>query len=307
MKDNNKTYTFKELNKKSDTNMSIKQSFQIATSEYVKWIKNPKITLIFMMLIFIYDMFVSKMISASSELNTNICFFEPFIAVCNSIILILVIPAMYLGIMGDFPRVDGNSMFYLLRTGKINWIAGQIIFSIMTAITYMFFVFIGITAPAVFKCEYKNSWSDVTTKYIKYFPEKSENIVAKLIDGRLYNNILPLKAVIMTFTLMVLYMVLINMILMVGFTIGKHSVGIVVSAALICISCASVEFNTGLKWFLPTANVLPWQHYDEIYKKHIFNMSYSYTYFIILIIVLSILSSILIDNYDFSKISDMED
>ena len=75
MKDNNKTYTFKELNKKSDTNMSIKQSFQIATSEYVKWIKNPKITLIFMMLIFIYDMFVSKMISASSELNTNICFY----------------------------------------------------------------------------------------------------------------------------------------------------------------------------------------------------------------------------------------
>jgi len=102
-------------------------------------------------------------------------------------------------------------------------------------------------------------------------------------------------------------MVLINMILMVGFTIGKHSVGIVISAALICISCASVEFNTGLKWFLPTAIVLPWQHYDEIYKKQIFNMSYSYTYFIILIIVLSILSSILIDNYDFSKISDMED
>lgn len=307
MKDEKNNCSYTKSIRESCTNISIRKSLRIATTEYVKWIKNPKITLIFMMLIFIYDMFISKMLSAASLLDVKVGCFEPFIAVCNSVILLLVIPTMYLGIMGDFPRVDGNSMFYLLRTGKTNWIIGQIFFSFMSAITYICMVFIGITVPIVCKCAYNNSWSDVTTRYLNYFPEESENIVVKLIDGRLYNNMLPIKAFLLTFSLMVLYMVLINMLLMTGFTMGKHSLGIVVSAAMICLSCASVEFNSGIKWFLPTANVLSWQHYDEIYKKQVFNIGYSYTYFIILIIVFIAFSSIFIDNYDFSKISDMED
>lgn len=306
MKDDKNTDINIEIHKQKDRSISFRKSLKVATTEYVKWIKNPKITLIFMMLIFIYDMYVSKMIDASSDMNVKICCFEPFIAVCNSIILILVIPSMYLGIMGDFPRVDGNSMFYLLRTGKMNWIIGQVIFAVMSAVSYMVFVFIGITVPVLFNCRYNNVWSDVTTKYIKHFPEKSESIIAKLIDGKLYNNMPPVKAVIIIFSLMTLYMILINMILMVAFTAGKHSVGIAISAGLICLSCASVEFGTKIKWLLPTAHVLAWQHYDEIYREQIFNIGYSYVYFIVLILALCILSSLLIDTYDFSKISDME-
>lgn len=279
---------------------------KVAISEYVKWITNPKITLIVMMLVFIYDMFISKMTDAAGEIGVKITCFEPYIAVCNSVILLLVIPAMYLGIMGDFPRVDGNSMFYLQRTGKMNWIMGQVIFAFMTSITYMVMVFVGITVPVMFRCEYKNSWSDVTTRYLKYFPDQSENMVTKLIDGRMYNNMLPGKAFFLSFSLMVLYMVLISMILMLGFTIGKHSAGIAVGASLVCISCASVEFDSGVKWFLPTANVLPWQHYDQIYKEQIFNIGHSYMYFIVLIVALVVLSSMFIDNYDFSKVSEME-
>lgn len=285
---------------------SLSKAFNIAFSEYIKWITNPKLSLIFVMLIFIYDMFISKMMEAAGELGVKIGCLEPFVAVCNSVILLLVIPSMYLGIMGDFPRVDGNSMFYLQRVGKLNWILGQIIFSIMSALTYMVVVFVGISFQVIGKCEYNNLWSNVTTKYLKYFPERTEHLVTKLIDGKLYNNMLPLKAFLLSFTLMILYMVLINMILMFCFTLGKHSVGIAGCAALICVSCASVEFDSPIKWILPTANVLPWQHYDAIYKKQVFNIGYSYLYFIILIVVLVMLSSIFIDNYDFTKISETE-
>lgn len=284
-----------------------KKITSIAVSEYVKWITNPKLSLIIVMLIFIYEMYISKMVEAANAIGSKVSFLEPFIAVCNSVVLLLVIPSMYLGIMGDFPRVDGNSMFYLQRVGKINWILGQILFAIMSAITYIAIVFMGTTLPVVMNCNFSDNWSETTTKYMKYFPEKSEDLVTKLIDGKLYNNMVPSKAFILSFTLMVIYMVLINMVLMVGFTIGKHSLGIAGCAAMICVSCASVEFGSKSKWILPTANVLSWQHFDEIYKKQVVNIELSYAYFIIMITILVMLSVIFIDNYDFSKISEMEE
>ena len=64
------------------------------------------------------------------------------------------------------------------------------------------------------------------------------------IDGRLYNNLNPYKACVLTFLLVILLLILISMLLILGFTVGKHGLGIVVTIAIICIGTANTQFET---------------------------------------------------------------
>lgn len=292
---------------KHNSIFSIKKSINIAKSEYVKWICNPKISLILIMLIFVYDMVINKMIGAAEKMGEALNVFEPFLAICNSSVMLLIIPCVFIGLMGDFPRVDGNSMFYLQRAGKQNWLFGQLLFSVMSAVTYVVIVLTASCLSVINGCALENRWSDVTTRYAKTFPNDAESFVANLIDGRLYNNLEPLEATVLTFILAVILLVLINMLLILGFTMGKHGAGIVVTSAIICIGTASVQFETALRWLFPTAHISLWLHYDKIYKTQVFHIGASFVYLLVSIAVLYFLSSIIIDRYDFSKISDMED
>lgn len=286
--------------------VSLKKCINIAASEYVKWICHPKMTLILIMFVFLYDMVIKKMLDAADAINTSLSVWEPFIAICNSSVLLLIMPSVYIALMGDFPKVDGNAMFYIQRVGKQIWILGQLLFSVMSAMTYTLIVFIGTAACNIFGAAYANSWSDVTTRYVKFFPNESQSMLANFITGRLYNNMKPIKAFLISFTLMTLYMVLICVMLMTGFIVEKRSIGIGITAAVVCIGSACAQFNTSFKWVFPTAHVLSWLHYDEIYRFQKFKIQYSYLYLIFGILVLYIVDTIFIQKLDFSKISDME-
>ena len=292
---------------KYNTNISFVKSISVAKSEYVKWILNPKMSLMMIMLIFVYDLVVVKMISAAEQMGECINIFEPFIAICNSSILLLIIPSVFVGLIGDFPRIDANSMFYIQRTGKQNWLCGQLLFSIMTSFTYITVILVSSCLSVINHAYMENEWSNVITKYVKFFPNDAESLVAKLIDGRLYNNLNPYKACVLTFLLVILLLILISMLLILGFTVGKHGLGIVVTIAIICIGTANTQFETASRFIFPTSHISLWLHYDAVYNTQVFDIRASFIYLIFLISILFLLSSITIDRYDFSKISDMED
>lgn len=41
---------------------------------------------------------------------------ESFIAMTNSKFLVMIIPAVFMLLISDFPKTDGNTMFYILKT-----------------------------------------------------------------------------------------------------------------------------------------------------------------------------------------------
>ncbi|MDE6232100.1 MAG: hypothetical protein K2M60_01955, partial [Lachnospiraceae bacterium] len=65
--------------------------------------------------------------------------------------------------------------------------------------------------------------------------------------------------------------------------------------------------GNSIQWAFPAAHSLAWLHFDYVLKIQSVNIGYSYLYFIILFIVLSVISVTAIRRYDFSKITDMED
>ncbi|MGN0375190.1 MAG: hypothetical protein ACI4EN_06775, partial [Butyrivibrio sp.] len=285
----------------------VKKSFNLAKTEYVKWICNPKMLMFAVMIIFIYDYIIKEMLKAASNMNTGLMILEPFIAICNSTLLLLIMPAVYMALMGDFPKVDGNSMYYIQRVGKQNWMFGQFIFSVMASVTFVVSTVLCSSVCVLGNCFTYNKWSEVATKFVKYNPEQSQSLLAILFTGRLYNNLSPVEAFALSAGLMTLYLILISMLLLMGFTIGKRTAGIAVTGMVICAGSALVEVGSSFKWVFPASHTLPWVHYNLIYNKQYFDIRLSFIYFVVFIIILYLVSSRLIERYDFSKISEMEE
>ncbi|MDE5780639.1 MAG: hypothetical protein K2I03_04080 [Lachnospiraceae bacterium] len=287
--------------------ISLRKIISISQTEYVKWICNPRIIIFFCLIIFVYDYIILEMKDAAGELGTHCMALEPFLAIGNSTLLILLVPVVFITLLGDFPKTDGNTMFYICRTGKKNWIFGQLLFAFMAETTYLVAILVFSILFALPFSDWTFKWSDVTTKYAYYFPEKTGSLVANLLTNRLYNNLTPLQTFGYTCSLLLLYLLLISAIMLTGFALGKRIMGMVINCVLMCVGTAFSLTGSMIKWYFPAANTVSWMHFDHYMKTQIFDVRNSYLYFLILIIILVAVDIKAIHRYDFAKITDMED
>ena len=287
--------------------MDSNKIFRVAKNEYIKWITNPKMIIALVMFVFAYDYVIKELSEASDKMGEKLQIFEGFIAISNSQLLIMIIPIVFIGLMGEFPRVDGNSMFFISRVGKVNWLLGQMMFAIMASVTYLGSLLLFSMLASVGRSFLANDWSEVTTKYYIFAPNDFKSKVAMLTTGRLYNNLTPLQSVINILGLMLLLLMLISMGLLVSFVIKNKIMGVVMTTGLICIGNVLAYMENGVRWFFPTSHAVLEIHFDEIYRKPIMGMEWSYLYYLVLIMILFVISFMLIDRYDFSKIQELEE
>lgn len=287
--------------------MGRNNAFRVAKNEYVKWICNPKMIIILVMLIFVYDFVIKELITAADKMGEQLQIFEAFIGISNSRLLLMIIPIVFVGLMGDFPRVDGNTMFYIHRVGKTNWLLGQIIFALMASGTYLMTILVFSVIPLIGRCFVTNTWSEVTTKYYIFAPNEYAGTVANLTTGRLYNNLPPISAALNILGLMFLFLVLISMMLLVGFVCKARMAGIVAATGILCVGNILTYMEKSVRWAFPTCHAILEIHFDEIYKKPIMDVRWSYIYYISLIFIMFMTAYFLIDKYDFSKIQELEE
>lgn len=281
--------------------------FRVAKNEYVKWICNPKMIILLVMLIFAYDYVIKELTTAAGKMGEKLQAFEGFIGISNSQLLLMIIPIVFVGLMGDFPRVDGNSMFYISRVGKTNWLMGQMLFALMASGTYLI-ALIGFSVISfIGKCFVTNTWSEITTKYYIFAPNDYASRVANLTTGRLYNNLTPINATLNILGLMLLLLILISMLLLVSFILKVRTVGIVVTTGILCVGNVLAYMENGIRWIFPTSHAILEIHFNEIYKKPIMNLGWSYLYYIVLIFILFIVAFLCVDKYDFSKTQELEE
>ena len=158
---------------KNKSGLSFHMIRNVAQTEYIKWICNPRILIFMILYVFLYDYIIQEMLKAAHKMVEMLMVFEPFIAMTNSSLLIMVIPAVFIVLVSDFPKTDGNTMFYISRVGKNNWMFGQLLFGIMAAGSYLMSILV-ISVTLVVRHSFgKNMWSNVITSYIKAFPNET--------------------------------------------------------------------------------------------------------------------------------------
>ncbi len=278
--------------------------FGTVRTEYVKWLTNPRNILIFVMIIFVKTMALDPLFDKADKFGSEIGILEPFAAVGNSALLIMFLPAVYLVLMSDFPKFDGGAMFSISRIGKREWLFGQILFSVMSTLTYILTMFVLITVFSLGNADFSLSWSDCTRHYIAKFPDETTSFAVRLLPSNLYNQIELVPAVLHTFFLLFLYLFLLSLILL-NFKISSmKNVGLFANLTVIAFGFVTCMMSTKIMWAFPMANSIIWLHYTEILREPIMPIWFSYAYFAVMIISLIITAMFVVKKSNFITEAD---
>lgn len=286
--------------------MSLKKIYLTARTEYAKWVFNPRMIIIGVMIIFVYQLSVQPLVEMANEMKSTLNFLEPYIAITNSSLLIIIIPGVFLTLVSDFPKTDGSTLLFLQRTDRMNWVLGQALFIVFAIITFMVIIIVASILPILGISNFDNNWSDTVLNYKEKFPEKAMSFGANLITKNLTYQIPPIMAFVESTTLLMLYLFMLSLIMLVFNTMGIKIMGLVTSAGIIAIGAALCMINTSIKWIMPMAHTVVWLHKTDYFRAQIMEIWKSYAYFGIIILILMLFSCMFIDSTDFDSVSDID-
>ena len=254
--------------------------WNIAKSEYIKWITNPRIVTVGILLVFIHSFAVQPMLHHAEKYGEPINIFEPFLAVCNSGMMVFFMPVVFILLMSDFPVMGNNTLLTIQRAGKFNWFCGQIMFVIMCIFSFIGTIF--LCCVLMSKGTFQNNWSDTIALYNSRFPEEAHSFVSKLLPPNLYNQISLTNAILYSITLLSLYLLMIALILFLMKMMYLRTTGIFCVIAICALGAVTCSLKIPAQWLFPTSNTMIWLHYQELLREPITPIADSFLYFLII-------------------------
>lgn len=256
---------------------SLRKIWGVARTEFVGWITNPRVIILGVLLIFVKGLAIDPLTARAEKFGDTMIVFEPFIAVGNSGALTLFIPLVFLVLFSDYPKLGGNSLFYISRTGKKNWLCGQILFLIMAIAAFLAAIF---AASILFSGgHFGTEWSEAVRKYAAVFPDEAYNFDSQLLPSNLYNQIPMMTALWQTSVLLAMYLLSLALIIYMLKMLLSSSVGLAGALLVMAIGTATTSLYSPIKWAFPMANTIIWLHYEEILSEPIYPMWASFAYF----------------------------
>ncbi len=286
-------------------NFSLKKSLACAKTEYIKWICDSRMIILLVLLVFIYSFAITPLLENAEYMGEPLNILEPFIAIANSGAILMIIPLVFLTLIADFPRIDTNTVFYIARVGRTNWLTGQIIKLMLMAVSFLAVIFLGAVIPMLGQGFWYNGWSNVATKFSALYPEKSGNFGVQLLPENLYNQLSVFQAAIQSYLLVFAYLMIIGLILLAFSLIKKKTAGFVISAAVISLGTALCSIKASLMWALPMANSIIWLHYTKYFRQPVMSLRFSICYLIIFIAVLIVFCYIAIGKFNYDNVSEI--
>ena len=253
-----------------------------ARMEYSLWLTNPRMSILLVLLVLIHSMVIQPLAQAGGQIGVRFHLLEPLAALCNSTLILLILPLGFLILMAGFPRMDRGFLLQLYRVGRLNWVLGELLYLCMAAGTYLGVVLLGtalcslpyapITSPG---------WSAVATDYVDILGESALKSATALLPKNLYQQMGPGAAVAGSFLLLFLCLVLMGAILLAASLLRINSLGIAVDAALLLVGAGFVILDSSWMWGFPCAHALIWLHYNPYFRTPVCPLWVSGLYFLL--------------------------
>ena len=253
-----------------------------ARMEYSLWLTNPRMSILLVLLVLIHSMVIQPLAQAGGQIGVRFHLLEPLAALCNSTLILLILPLGFLILMAGFPRMDRGFLLQIYRVGRLNWVLGELLYLCMAAGTYLGVVLLGtalcslpyapITSPG---------WSAVATDYVNILGESALKSAVGLLPKNLYQQMGPGAAVAGSFLLLFLCLVLMGAILLAASLLRINSLGIAVDAALLLVGAGFVILDSPWMWGFPCAHALIWLHYNPYFRTPVCPLWVSGLYFLL--------------------------
>ena len=270
---------------------------RIARMEYGRFIKSTRILVFFVVAVFMRAFIAQPFIDCAVSMGGKISVFEPFMALCSSGMVMLIIPFGFVSMMADFPRAEAIEIFVHTRTGRRTWVTAQMIFLAMISLTYVAALFLASCIMILPYCSWQTDYSDTVKYYPQMFPDKSNGLVGNLINGNLFNQLTLTGSVLNSAALIFLYMVMLGMVMLAAAVNNRRPIGLIVDAALLVLGTAFIFMQGKAKWFFPMAHTMTCRHFSTFFSKAEFPLWGSYLYFTAAIVGLAAASYVCARNY----------
>lgn len=257
----------------------MKEILCIAKTECVRWVRNSRIILFFMMLLFIQNLIVQPLLQCSTVMQEKLSCFESFLALGNSGTVVLIVPLFFLVMMSDYPERSSFDLFYQIRCSKRTWFWGQVLFGAAAALGTVLLLLLGSVLLSLPRSTWMLHYSRAVTRYSVRFPERSGDYVLSLIPANLYNQISLTKGLLHTSCLLFLYLFSLALILLLASICQRKTIGVAGDAVLILIGTISCAINASWRWIFPMAHTIVWYHWKEYLSEAVCSLGKSYLYF----------------------------
>lgn len=272
----------------------IRASFLFARQQYKSWLFSPRILLIVYLVVFLNQSVTVKMISLCKETGYSLNIAESLALMFSKNVFTVIIPVVFTAIMSDFPKTEG-SIFYICRMSRRSWILGELFFSVMSSLTYIFSMILGTLLYCLWHCDFGSGWSDYTTKFYTEYPQIYIYNTTLMLEPSVYTQGKPMEVLIHSALLIFLYTLLVSQIIMLFKLLNAGEAGVMLSAALTCLGLTSDSGASPVGWIFPITHTVFGWHYDSFFRKEFFPLTGSYIYLILLI------SMLLAANFTVSK------
>ena len=287
--------------------MSIRKMLLHARMEYLLWLTNPRLSIFLVILVLIHSLVIQPLHEASEQIGYPFHLLEPIVALCNSTLILLILPIGFLILLADFPRMDHGFLLQLYRVGRLNWVLGELMYLCIAAITYLLGVIIGTMLCSLpYVPIVGSNWSIVATDYTAILKDDALKTVAMLLPGNLYHQMGPMDAVMGSCFLLFLYLTLMGTVLLATSLLRIKFLGIATNASLLLVGTGFVVLDSSWMWAFPSAHALTWVHFTPYFRVPVCPLWTSWLYFSMGAIIMIVLAILIAKERSFDSILEFD-
>jgi hypothetical protein len=240
---------------------SLKTAAMICLQNLRKWQTDYRVWTIAVLMIIMVQIYVDDMQKISTGLGTDMpIWIFPFLYSQFHTKLIFTFPLILL--FCNAPFTDDNQIFVYLRSGKIKWLCGQILYIVSASALYYIFLFIVSLISTIFYGEGNlTEWGKTLVTVANSGAAMDFGSPFIEVSARVIDCFYPLQAVWFTFLMSWLCGIVIGLIVFLcNYLTGTRFLGIAISSALLVLSVPVKRKLWDIQYFSPVS----WNTLDGI-------------------------------------------
>ena len=183
-----------------------RQAMIYAVYNFRRWHKNPRIIIAFFLTFIVCFLLTDRLLDYSYGYGTTLQIFEPFIWTFGDSNSILLMSLFTLILFADMPFLTSGLPFFLMRSSKKSWLAGQIIYIFGTCLIYMLFILLSTIFLCCQNAFAGNIWSK-TAAILGYSGDGE--LLSVPVTVKTLEMSRPYTCALTVFALMLIYMLVI--------------------------------------------------------------------------------------------------
>lgn len=221
----------------------LKTVFAITAQNFRKWQTDYRIWTIAALMIILTLIYADDVKQISDFLNTEApVWIFPFMYSQYYTKALYTLPVVLM--FCDAPFIDRNQVFVMMRTTRMKWLCGQVLYIISAgAVYYLFLLFVSLL-PTVFRGGFSLDWGAAITAEAFSYVSRNLDLHYISISRTVVEYFTPLIAVFYTFILSWLGAVFLGlMILLLNVLTSSRIWGITVSSVFVVLSITAEKYS----------------------------------------------------------------